>query len=134
MSKTRFYEIWVGMKKRCDSEKSKAYKWYGARGITYQPSWASFESFRDDMYESYQRHVEKFGEKQTTIDRIDVNGNYTKENCRWATREEQDNNRRDSRYVGDTGLTVAQFAKKHNINYQTLMGRLKRGKNPIDNT
>ena len=92
MSDTRFYKVWDNMKIRCTSSWHSKFKHYGGRGIRI--IWKSFEEFRDDMYKSYLVHVKKYGEKQTTLDRIDNNGNYCKTNCRWATYSQQNVNRR----------------------------------------
>jgi len=86
MTYTRQYKIWADMKKRCTSEKHVHYENYGGRGISYQESWESFESFWEDMAESYT--------DESQIDRIDVNGNYCKENCRWTSASVNAHNRR----------------------------------------
>lgn len=92
MSKTRFYRIWSGMKVRCNNPLERA---YFQRGIKVCERWGNFLNFKDDMYESYLQHCIEHGEKNTSIERKDVNGNYEPSNCKWATREEQDRNKQD---------------------------------------
>jgi hypothetical protein len=114
------------MKKRCYCKSEKEYKNYGARGI------AVCEEWRDD-YAAFLRDMGRRPSKAHTLDRIDVNGNYEKSNCKWATRIEQANNTRRSRFIEmqDKKLTVAQWARELSININTLWGRLRRGVNPV---
>lgn len=96
MTNTRVYEIWAGMKKRCDNRYDEN---YGGRGISYQASWIHFENFWEDMSEGYSDGL--------TLDRIDSEGNYCKENCRWATVTSQSRNRLKSKNntSGHAGVT-----------------------------
>lgn len=88
LANTRFYHIWKGINGRCNYKKDK---WYCAKGI--KVLWKSFEDFYNDMVIGYTKHCNEFGEKKTTIDRINSNYNYCKENCQWATPKQQANNR-----------------------------------------
>jgi DNA segregation ATPase FtsK/SpoIIIE-like protein len=90
--KPHFYKVWENIKTRCTAKKGPKYHNYAARGI--KSLWVSFEEFKNDMYESYLEHKEKYGQRNTTIDRIDPNGHYCKENCRWATYSQQKINTR----------------------------------------
>lgn len=87
---------WTLMKQRCLNPKDPSYGNYGGRGITYDPHWESFENFYRDMGERPEG---------MTLDRIDVNGNYTKENCRWALDSVQAHNRRKMKFLGDNPTT-----------------------------
>lgn len=122
MANTRLYSCWVGIKTRCNNPKSKAYKRYGARGIKVCEEWNnSFERFcLWAMANGYNDDL--------TLDRIDVNGNYEPNNCRWISMQEQQNNRRDNHFITYNGEThtTAEWARILGINYQTLQTRLHR--------
>lgn len=92
LRKHPLYMTWADMKSRCYNEGTPAYKWYGARGITICDEW------KDDFLSFYE-HVTKlpfYGEPGRSLDRIDNDGNYEPGNVRWATAQEQVNNRRCS--------------------------------------
>lgn len=70
------------MKDRCYRTNFTSYKYYGKRGIKVCKQWHIFINFYHDMYESYKKHFTKFGKQDTSLDRIDNNGNYTPNNCK----------------------------------------------------
>lgn len=77
---TATYRSWMAMKRRCDNPNTDNYQYYGARGVTYDPRWATYVNFLEDMGERPEG---------TTLDRQDPAGNYCKANCSWATKQEQ---------------------------------------------
>jgi len=116
MTNTRTYSIWQAMRLRCNRINQD----YSCRGITYDERWDSFENFYLDMGEVPEG---------MSIDRIDVNGNYTKDNCRWATREQQANNTRANIFIEWNGKrqTRSQWERELNMKPTTLRSRLKAG-------
>ena len=137
MAKTRFYKSWKSMKIRCLNKNREYYKYYGGRGITVCEEWLDFNNFKNDMYESYLGHVKDFGEKQTTLDRIDNNGNYCKENCKWSTYKEQIANQRDKftqkwfRAISPSGEEFVlnnqrEFARENGLNQRHISSCLNR--------
>lgn len=118
---TRLYEIWRQMRRRCDCKKHKFYPYYGGRGITICKEWYDYVVFQEWALSSgYQDDL--------TIDRIDVNGNYCPENCRWATAKEQANNRRNCHIVEHDGEkhTISEWADIYHVNQVKLWDRLSR--------
>jgi len=113
MRYTKTYSMWGAMRSRCNRLNQD----YSARGITYDKRWNSFENFLSDMGEALEG---------MSLDRIDVNGNYEKSNCRWATREQQANNTRANVFVEWQGKkqTIAQWSKELNMNYDKLRSRI----------
>lgn len=118
-SGSRAYYAWRSMLSRCRNPQNAAYKHYGGRGISVCPQWFNYDRFYEDMGEA---------PPNLTLDRIDTDGNYCPENCRWATVTEQLNNQRRNRVVELDGrkLTVGQWAALLGIRYDTLHRRLGR--------
>lgn len=117
-SKSSEFAIWSGMRRRCVSVKDKDYHKYGGRGITVCERWLhSFANFYQDMGDR------PFG---TTLDRIDNNGNYCPENCRWATDKTQARNRRTNLLITFNGVTktLAEWAEQYSLNWNTLRARI----------
>ena len=115
------YNAWVAMRARCQNPNTVMFNDYGGRGIRVDPVWNDFEQFRKDMEPTWKKGL--------SLDRIDNHGPYSPVNCRWATLKEQANNTRRSRrltFQGET-LTMAQWAEKLGLNYNTLDKRLKIG-------
>lgn len=125
MTGTRTYKSWEKMLGRCFCKTDKKYPDYGARGITVSESWMTFENFFSDMGEAPENH---------TLDRIDVNGNYCKENCRWADATTQARNRRNSTIVefGGKKQHLKVWAVELGVDYYTLYARIFRNKWPLD--
>ena len=116
-TESRLYNIWCGMKCRCEN---KNYEHYGKRGISVCDEWKnSFISFRDwAMQNGYTENL--------TIDRVDVNGNYCPENCRWVTQKEQMSNTTRNIKVTINGITkcVAEWCEEYGILQTTVYQRV----------
>lgn len=94
---TAMYRSWRSMKSRCNNPKVPEYGNYGGRGITVCEKWRTFAGFLEDMSSTHQEGL--------SLDRIDNEKGYSKENCRWATRTQQSNNRRTNRQLTLNGIT-----------------------------
>ncbi len=112
------YATWSHLRGRCLNPNNKGYSDYGGRGITVCARWDSFENFLIDM-----------GERPSikhSIDRINNNKGYEPNNCRWATSQEQNNNRRNVKqyFLKGESLSLAQISKKYRIHYTKLYARI----------
>jgi hypothetical protein len=121
LSKSPEWNTWKSMKSRCLNPKNKFYKNYGGRGIKICDEWTnSFDNFFKDMGVRPKNH---------SLDRINNNGNYCKENCKWSTYEEQQNNKRQNRNIEYNGVVknLTMWAKNFNVPRSLIAGRLNRG-------
>ena len=127
----RLYYIWKSVQSRCRDKRQTSYEYYGDRGIKVCDEWLGkdgFEHFINWAYESGYDENAKRGE--CTLDRIDSNGDYCPENCRWVSMKEQSNNTRRNRMIEYKGevKTLAQWVETLNLNYSVVLGRMdKRG-------
>ena len=116
------YQAYDQMNRRCSNPNDKGFANYGGRGITVCDRWKhSFAAFLEDMGERPS--------KKHSLDRIDNDGPYSPDNCRWGTREQQNNNKRTNRFLifhGET-LTISQWARRLHVHFCTLQYRLRRG-------
>ena len=114
------YQSWVNMLYRCNNKKATGYEHYGGRGIRVCDEWLDFEVFLQDMGAR---------PSDTSIDRIDVDGDYALGNCRWATRRQQALNRGNNHHISHKGVckTVSEWAEDLGIKQNTLLYRIRRG-------
>ena len=122
-TESKIYQLWSSMKSRCFNKNEPAYKNYGERGITICDRWMDFQNFYSDMGDC------PIG---MTLDRVDNNGNYSPENCRWASWKEQQNNRRNNKFILHKGeyKTISQWFPNINVKeYRKIHRRIKSGWN-----
>jgi len=119
IKKTILKSRYKGLNERCSCQNNKDYPNYGGRGIVCE--WSSFEEFYKDMSVGFS--------KELTLERNDVNGNYSKENCRWATWKEQANNRTNNHIVefNEEFHTLSEWAEILDFKRYILENRLNRG-------
>ena len=122
-SKTRLYNIWYGIIRRTEDSSRKEYKDYGGRGIKMCSEWRqSYEVFREwALANGYT--------DEHSIDRVENDGDYTPDNCRWAERIEQANNRTDTHYLTKDGITkpATVWAKELGVPYMRIKKRIRLG-------
>lgn len=126
LSGGKFYKRWRSMHDRTTPSYINAAAYVG---VEVCARWHSFELFKEDMYESWLEHTKEYGQRDTTLDRIDVLRSYEPNNCRWATRREQSRNKKDTVFVQYDGKKVPliDLCEELSVLYPTVRARLKRG-------
>jgi len=121
MARSKLYSSWRNMVSRCIYPTHNAYQHYGGRGIKVCSAWRKFDGFYSDMGSTWKVGLE--------IERIDNDGDYTKSNCRWATRQEQCSNTRQNHLIEFEGKvkTLTQWSRETGISIPCIRGRLRRG-------
>lgn len=122
LSKHPLYFTWYRMVHRCNTKESKDYKDYGGRGIKVCADWEK------DVNIFYNWSLNNGWNRSLSIERMDNNGNYCPENCKWTTAKEQARNRRSSRMINYNNkmITVAEYCETNNISYATISKRINK--------
>jgi hypothetical protein len=117
------YRIWQGMRARCANPKNRAYKNYGGRGIDVCHDWQSFNSFYADMGDPPDG---------MTLERLDNDKGYSKANCQWSPRLDQNNNKRNNMFIAmdSENLTLSQWCRRYDVKYITAYNRIVSGWTP----
>lgn len=125
MTNTRLFNIWSGMRDRCNNQNSKSYKDYGDRGVKICREWSGENGFIN----FYNWSINNGYEKDLTIDRIDVNGNYEPNNCRWVDMKTQCNNRRNNFNININGevKSISEWSKISGVHRETIYQRIEKG-------
>lgn len=119
---TRLYRVWTHIRVRCNNPNTENFQYYGERGVKVCDEWNDYKTFHDwALSHGYRDDL--------TIDRIDVNGDYSPENCRWTTIKEQNRNKRTTLKCFFNGqvMLLKDVSNVSGINYQTLRYHLKKG-------
>ena len=118
MYKSRPFSIWHSMKQRCLNPNCEQFEYYGGKGVKVCEKWMTFTGFWEDMKNGYSDEL--------TLDRIDGNGNYERSNCRWATRQEQSENKSSNVCLTIDGITAVfkRHCERYGINYSTAYNRV----------
>ena len=121
-SGTRLYQIWQGMKRRCHNPHDTRYDRYGGRGIIVCDEW------RENFQAFYDWAVQNGYDETLTIDRIDNDGNYCPDNCRWSSKEEQARNRSSNINItiGNATKTLTEWCEIFQVDYKMVVARYKR--------
>lgn len=114
----RLYKVWRGMINRCTIKTNPSYRTYINRGIKVCDRWKEYTNFRDDMSSTYEPGLQ--------IDRIDNDGDYSPENCRWVTHKENQQNKSSTRLIEtpDGVMNITQASKFYNIKANTITSRI----------
>lgn len=121
LSSTNLYKVWQGMKTRCTNRKAINFDNYGGRGISYDKQWEHFENFFQDMGYDYKEGL--------TLERKDNTKGYSKENCKWVTPKEQNENMRCNVYIAYQGdkLSAEVISKMTGLTRATIYHRHRKG-------
>lgn len=121
LSKTRLYRIWKDMKVRCSYNKNDNFHWYGERNISVCQDWNDFSAFAEwAIKNGYNDFL--------SIDRIDTNGNYCPDNCRWISQKEQCKNRRNTKFITINGVshTISEWSSISGVYVKNIYARINR--------